>query len=89
MPRPPRSRLLTARILPAALLLATALAPVGAARAEGVVQRVVRTGQLVLAGPADAPPLVSTDANGEAQGYAVAVARIVQARLEAVTGKLA
>lgn len=87
MPRHPRSRLLPARFLPAALLLATALAPVGAARAEGVVQRVVRTGQLVLAGPADAPPLVSTDASGEAQGYAVAVARIVQARLEAVTGK--
>lgn len=82
MPRHPLSRL-----LPAALLLTTALAPMGAARAEGVVQRVVRTGQLVLAGPADAPPLVSTDANGDAQGYAVEVARIVQAQLERATGK--
>lgn len=82
MPRHPLSRL-----LPAALLMATALAPVGAARAEGVVQRVVRTGQLVLTGPADAPPLVSTDANGNAEGYAVAVARIVQAQLEQITGK--
>lgn len=87
MPRPSLSRLLPAGLLPAALLLATSLAPASAARAEGVVQRVVRTGQLVLAGPADAPPLVSTDANGDAQGYAVAVARIVQARLEQVTGK--
>jgi len=87
MPRPSLSRLLPAGLLPAALLLATSLAPASAARAEGVVQRVVRTGQLVLAGPADAPPLVSTDANGEAQGYAVAVARIVQARLDLVTGK--
>ncbi len=87
MPRPPVSRLLPARILPAALLLATALAPIGAARAEGVVQRVMRTGELVLAGPSDAPPLVSTNAQGDAQGYAVEVARIVQARLEQVTGK--
>jgi polar amino acid transport system substrate-binding protein len=87
MPRLPLPRLLPARILPAALLLATALAPMGAARAEGVVQQVVRTGQLVLAGPPDAPPLVSLDAQGEAQGYAVAVARLVQARLEQVTGK--
>ena len=68
MPRHPLPRLLPARILPAALLLATALAPMGAARAEGVVQQVVRTGQLVLAGPPDAPPLVSLDAQGEAQG---------------------
>jgi polar amino acid transport system substrate-binding protein len=87
MPRHPLSRLLPARILPAALLVATALAPMGAARAEGVVQRVVRTGQLVLAGPPDAPPLLSLDAKGDAQGYAVDVARLVQARLEQVTGK--
>lgn len=87
MPRHPLSRLLPARILPAALLLATALTPMGAARAEGVVQRVVRSGQLVLVGPSDAPPLVSTTANGDAQGYAVEVARLVQARLEQVTGK--
>lgn len=82
MPRHPLSRL-----LPAALLLTTALAPVGAARAEGVVQRVTRTGQLVLAGVTDAPPLVTRNASGEAEGYAVDVARIVQARLEQVTGK--
>jgi polar amino acid transport system substrate-binding protein len=68
-------------------VLATCLAPLGAARAEGVVQKVVRTGQLVLAGVTDAPPLVSTNAKGEAEGYAVEVARIVQARLEQVTGK--
>lgn len=87
MPRHPLSRLLPARILPAALLLVTAFAPMGAARAEGVVQRVVRTGQLVLVGPSDAPPLVSTNANGEAQGYAVEIARLVQAELQQIIGK--
>lgn len=87
MPRHPRSRLLTAGLLPAALLLATALAPAGAARAEGVVQRVVRTGQLVLTGPSDAPPLVSTNASGEARGYAVEIARLVQAELSQIIGK--
>ncbi|QPN62367.1 extracellular substrate binding-like orphan protein GrrP [Synechococcus sp. CBW1004] len=87
MPRHPFSKLLPARILPAALLLATALAPVGSARAEGVVQRVVRSGQLVLAGPSDAPPLLSTNANGDAQGYAAEIARLVQAELTQIIGK--
>ena len=87
MPRPSVSRLFPAGLLPAVLLLASTLTPLGAANAEGVVQRVMRTGQLVLAGPSDAPPLVSTNAQGEAQGYAVEVARLVQARLEQVTGK--
>ncbi|MFM7733124.1 MAG: extracellular substrate binding-like orphan protein GrrP [Cyanobium sp.] len=88
MPRFPFTRLLPARILPAALLLAScALAPVGAARAEGVVQRAARTGQLVLVGVSDAPPLLSANAAGEPEGYAVAVARLVQARLQEVTGK--
>jgi len=88
MPRLPLPRLLAARILPVALLLASGgLAPLAAARAEGVVQRAARTGQLVLAGVADAPPLVSTTASGDAQGYAVEVARLVQARLEQEIGK--
>jgi polar amino acid transport system substrate-binding protein len=88
MPRLPLPRLLAARILPAALLLAGgSLAPLAAARAEGVVQRAARTGQLVLVGVPDAPPLVSTTARGEAQGYAVEVAGLVQARLEQEIGK--
>jgi polar amino acid transport system substrate-binding protein len=87
MPRHRLSRLLPARVLPAALLLATGFAPLAPARAEGVVQKVARTGQLVLAGVADAPPLISTNASGAAEGYAVEVARLVQSRLGQATGK--
>ena len=74
--------------LPAALLIVSAWSPlVGAARAEGVVQRVVSKGQLVLGAVPDAPPMMSTNANGEAEGFAVEVARILQADLKQALGK--
>ncbi|MFN6133034.1 MAG: extracellular substrate binding-like orphan protein GrrP [Synechococcaceae cyanobacterium] len=81
-------RPISATFLPAALLIASAWSPlVGAARAEGVVQRVESKGQLVLGAVPDAPPMMSTNANGEAEGFAVEVARILQADLKQALGK--
>jgi polar amino acid transport system substrate-binding protein len=87
MLRHPVLRLISSRLLPAALLITSAWSPIGAARAEGVVQRVVRTGQLVLVAVPDAPPLMSTNAKGEAEGFAIEVARILQADLKQTLGK--
>lgn len=82
MPRNPVSRL-----LPATLSLLAALAPMAQARAEGVVDRVARSGELVLVGIPEVSPLLSLNAKGEPQGYGVAVARQVQAELAAAVGR--
>ena len=87
MPRHPVLRLITARLLPTALLLTSSWAPIAAARAEGVVQRVLRTGELVLVTVPDAPPMMSTNAKGEAEGFAAVLARILQADLKQTLGK--
>ncbi len=82
MPRNPVSRL-----LPATLSLLAALAPMAQARAEGVVDRVARSGELVLVGIPEASPLLSLNAKGEPQGYGVAVARQIQAELATAVGR--
>jgi polar amino acid transport system substrate-binding protein len=92
MPRLPLARALPCnrlarRLLPAALALTSCLGPMAGARAEGVVQHVVRTGQVVMAGQTDSPPLVTLTPDGKAQGYAVEIARLVQAELQKVIGK--
>lgn len=45
------------------------------ALAEGVLQRVARSGELRLIGPADRPPMLSVDAQGQPQGYGALLAR--------------
>ncbi|MCX5966169.1 MAG: extracellular substrate binding-like orphan protein GrrP [Cyanobacteria bacterium] len=75
------------RLLPATLSLLAALAPMAQARAEGVVDRVARSGELVLVGIPEVSPLLSLNAKGEPQGYGVAVARQVQAELAAAVGR--
>ena len=92
MPRLPHARALPGdrlakRLLPVALALTACLGPMAGARAEGVVQRVARTGQVVTAGQTDSPPLVIVTPDGKAQGYAVEIARLVQAELQQVIGK--
>ncbi|MCX5947154.1 MAG: extracellular substrate binding-like orphan protein GrrP [Cyanobacteria bacterium] len=82
MPRYPLSRL-----LPATLSLLAALAPMAQARAEGVVDRVARSGELVLVGIPEVPPLLSLDAKGQPQGYGVAVARQISAELSTAVGR--
>ncbi|MFM7651305.1 MAG: extracellular substrate binding-like orphan protein GrrP [Vulcanococcus sp.] len=67
------------------LALVPAAAP--AAQAEGVLNRVARTGRLQLLGPADQPPLLSLDGQGQPQGYAVVVADRVAALLSQALGR--
>lgn len=67
------------------LALVPAAAP--AAQAEGVLDRVARTGRLQLLGPADQPPLLSLDGQGQPQGYAVVVADRVAALLSQALGR--
>ncbi|MEB3361365.1 MAG: extracellular substrate binding-like orphan protein GrrP [Synechococcaceae cyanobacterium] len=87
MLRHPVLRLITSRLLPTALLITSGWGPIAAARAEGVVQRVVRTGQLVIVTVPDAPPMMSTNSKGEAVGFAVELARILQADLKQTLAK--
>ena len=68
-------------------LLGLGLTAAPAARAEGVIDRVARSGQLQLVGPADQPPLLSLDAQGQPEGFAVLVASRVAALLSQAVGR--
>ena len=68
-------------------LLSIGLAAAPAAHAEGVLDRVARSGQLQLIGPADVPPMLSLDAQGRPEGYGVVVANRVAALLSQAVGK--
>ncbi|MBU6250678.1 MAG: extracellular substrate binding-like orphan protein GrrP [Cyanobacteria bacterium REEB417] len=67
------------------LVMAMASGP--AARAEGVLERVARSGQLRLIGPLDHPPLLSLDAQGRPQGYGAVVAERITALVGQAVGK--
>ena len=73
----------------ASLSLGLSLLPlaVPAAQAEGVLDRVARSGRLQLEGAADQPPLLSLDGQGQPQGYAVLVAERVAALLSEAVGR--
>lgn len=58
-----------------------------AALAEGAVQRVARTGQLVLSGFADLPPLTVAGPQGQPSGYGILVADRIAAELSRAVGK--
>lgn len=68
-------------------LISLGLAPAAPAQAEPVINRVARSGQLQLIGPADQPPLLSLDGQGRPQGYGVLVARRVAALLAQAVGR--
>jgi polar amino acid transport system substrate-binding protein len=57
------------------------------ARAEGVLERIARSGELVLTGYPSLPPLLTLDAKGQAQGYAVVVAERIAAELSRAVGR--
>ncbi|MFM7087903.1 MAG: extracellular substrate binding-like orphan protein GrrP [Cyanobium sp.] len=57
------------------------------ARAEGVIERVARSGELVLVGIPDNPPLLDDNRKGENRGYAVAVARWIKDELSTAIGR--
>ncbi|MBM5803821.1 MAG: transporter substrate-binding domain-containing protein [Cyanobacteria bacterium K_DeepCast_35m_m2_155] len=73
----------------AALGLGLALSPAAMppALAEGVLERVARTGQLRLIGPIDHPPMLSVDAKGQPQGYGALVARRIADLVAKAVGK--
>jgi polar amino acid transport system substrate-binding protein len=89
MPRNPLPRPMAAlpRLLPAAVGLLAFLAPLAPARAESVVARVARNGQLVVTGMTSSPPLLSLSADGKPQGYAMTVVAQVQGELGRAFGK--
>jgi polar amino acid transport system substrate-binding protein len=68
-------------------LFSLGLAAAPAAHAQGVLERVARSGQLQLIGPADVPPMLSLDAQGRPEGYGVVVANRVAALLSQAVGK--
>ena len=67
-----------------ALSLVTAGAPV---RAQGVLERVGRSGELRVIGPTDKPPLLSLDDQGVPRGYGMVVNDRVAALLARVLGR--
>ncbi|CAK6694881.1 hypothetical protein ICNINCKA_01712 [Synechococcus sp. CBW1107] len=73
--------------LPVGLTLLTGLLPAAAARAEGVVDRVARSGELVLVGHPDQAPMLSLDGQGRPVGYAMEVADRIAAELAVAVGR--
>jgi polar amino acid transport system substrate-binding protein len=57
------------------------------ALAEGVVQRAARTGELVMSGLADVPPLVVAGSQRQPSGYGILVADRIAAELSRAVGR--
>lgn len=57
-----------------------------AASAETVLEKALRTGQLVMVGTTDTPPLSSLNSKGETVGYAIEIGRRIDAELNAQLG---
>lgn len=68
-------------------LLSLGLVAAPAVQAEGVLDRVARSGRLQLVGWTDQPPLLSLDQQARPQGYAVLVAERVAALLAEALGR--
>ena len=68
-------------------LLGLGLSAAPAVRAEGVLPRVARSGQLQLVGQPNQPPILSLDGQGQPHGYAVVVAERVRALLAQSLGR--
>ncbi len=75
------------RLTSVVLALLAAVMPAAAARAEGVLQRVAVTGELVVGSEPLLPPLSFRDSSGQPAGYGVEVVRRVQAELSAALGR--
>jgi len=73
------------RWLPLAAGFALAFSPF-AASAETVLEKALRTGELVMVGTTDSPPLLTLDAKGEPVGYAIEVGRRIDKELSAQLG---
>ncbi len=74
-------------LLPGCLALLAGLAPTASARAESVVDRVARSGELVLVGSPDLAPLLSLNAQGLPVGLAMEVANRIASELAVAVGR--
>jgi polar amino acid transport system substrate-binding protein len=82
----PAARIATriAKACAAGLLLCTTAVP---ARAADVMERIARSGELVLSGYGDLPPLLSAQPGRQPEGYAVLVAERIAAQLSRAVGR--
>lgn len=71
----------------AALGLAAVAGTALPARADAVLERVARSGELRLVGPKDLPPMLSLDAAGQPQGYGALIAERIVALVGQTLGK--
>ena len=74
----------------AALAVAVALPAAAQSPAPspgGVLEQIARSGQLRLIGPADSPPMLEVDAQGQPQGYGAVVAQRIAALVSQTLGK--
>ncbi|QPN58277.1 extracellular substrate binding-like orphan protein GrrP [Synechococcus sp. CBW1107] len=74
-------------MVPTGLALLAGLLPAASARAEGVVDRVARSGELVMVGLPDQAPLLSFTAQGQPVGYAMEVGNRIAAELAVAVGR--
>lgn len=72
--------------LPLLAALALSWTPL-AASAQTVLERALSSGELVMVGTIDAPPLTSLDAKGQPVGYAVEVGKRIDAEVRAQLGE--
>ncbi len=61
-------------------------APVPASAADAVLQQAATSGEVLMVGPADSPPLVRMGPKGEPEGYAIDLARRIDRQLKAELG---
>ena len=74
-------------VMPAAVQAQSQTKPPAKPQLEGAVQRAARSGQLVLSGFADVPPLMMVSPQGQPSGYGILVAERVAAELSQAVGR--
>ena len=73
--------------MPAAVQAQSQTKPPAKPQQEGAVQRAARSGQLVLSGFADVPPLMMLSPQGQPSGYGILVAERIAAELSQAVGR--
>jgi len=73
--------------MPAAVQAQSQTKPQPKAQREGAVQRAARSGELVLSGFADVPPLMMLSPQGQPSGYGILVAERIAAELSQAVGR--
>ena len=74
-------------VMPAAVQAQSQTKPPAKPQLEGAVQRAARSGQLVLSGFADVPPLMMVSPQGQPSGYGILVAERIAAELSQAVGR--